>query len=398
MISKVKGTLKQYIRRITARRSPLKTAYHFINNSDDGDIETYYITSDSREIPVLKNHRYSLKKCWSVFGPIAALYELKNKNLLKEEDIRYLHHVIGDRTISASLTEIRQRLSPYLEKYADLFISLEVPDIGKRLLKPSVEEINKAVDLKTGQHINVIEKIRSLTSHSPKRGEKVLEIGYTSGGESIIAIEKAGYKALGIDNFYYDSISPVSRHEYIRNSIQTKAEFLIGDITKETPIEEESVSLVISYSVLEHIKDLNAAFSEMYRLLRPGGVMFHRYDPYFYILGGHSHGTLDSPWAHMRLNEIEIEKYITELRPYEAEITLPWIRNALNRNHTQNDMQKALASNGFLIKFWENTNLPQDKCDLLNSQIVRECLDINRNISLQDLMTSSVAFIAEKPF
>ena len=43
---------------------------------------------------------------------------------------------------------------------------------------------------------------------------------------------------------------------------------------------------------------MDGALKEMNRLIIPGGLMIHSYDPYFHPSGGHAIGILDSPWGH----------------------------------------------------------------------------------------------------
>lgn len=398
MLQKANARIKRHLRAYLDQNSSRLGYNTFSNGSPVQEApETFFKTSDGREIPVYKDHRYGLKKCWSVFGPMAALAELNRKNLLAKEDQDFFKEAKGHRTIGFSFDEIRARIQPYLERYEDLFISTKIPDIGKRLMKPSPDEVESVIRRKTKEHEYLVEKISSLVEAPPKAGEKALEVGYTSGGQSVIALERAGFQAIGIDNFYHDSIEAMKRHEYIADIVKTKTEFLVGDVTKETEVEEGSCAFIYTLSVIEHIMDLPAAFAEMYRMLRPGGVMFHRYDPYFHILGAHSHSTLDAPWAHMRMSMEDTCRYIKELRPHEAEYSVPWVENALNRNHTQTHIQQLLVEQGFNIRLWEADSVKPDYLDKLTPETLNECLQANPNVGLIDLTTSAVSFVAEKP-
>jgi SAM-dependent methyltransferase len=56
-----------------------------------------------------------------------------------------------------------------------------------------------------------------------------------------------------------------------------------------------------SEAALEHISPLDTCFAEMSRVLRPGGLAFHKVDPYYWVKGCHRKGLVDMPWAHARL-------------------------------------------------------------------------------------------------
>lgn len=76
-------------------------------------------------------------------------------------------------------------------------------------------------------------------------------------------------------------------------------------------------NLIFSNAVLEHVKNPHEIFSEMYRVLAPGGYAFHHWNPYSSLeMGGHDVGLpFFYPWAHLRLSKAEhIEKLTTVLK------------------------------------------------------------------------------------
>src|SRR5262249_24661817 len=94
---------------------------------------------------------------------------------------------------------------------------------------------------------------------------------------------------------------------------------------------EGSFGAIVSFEVLEHLADPAAAFAAMSRLLRPGGIGYHVYNPFLAINGGHSLCTLDFPWGHARLDADDFERYARALRPDAAEQPLRFYRESLNR-------------------------------------------------------------------
>jgi SAM-dependent methyltransferase len=58
---------------------------------------------------------------------------------------------------------------------------------------------------------------------------------------------------------------------------QDRIAFLIKDIV-EAGIEEGSVSLLVSFAVLEHVSDIHGVCKALFGLLKPGGVIFHFVD------------------------------------------------------------------------------------------------------------------------
>jgi SAM-dependent methyltransferase len=120
--------------------------------------------------------------------------------------------------------------------------------------------------------------------------------------------------------------------------------FVEDDITAST-LEPATFDLIVSFEVLEHVARPADAFAAMARLLRPGGVMFHDYNPFFSTIGGHSLSTLDLPWGHARLSDDDVERYLREMRPAEVEQALRFYRDSLNRM-TLADLRDAIAGAG----------------------------------------------------
>jgi len=59
--------------------------------------------------------------------------------------------------------------------------------------------------------------------------------------------------------------------DFVGREISKKVSFIEDDITSSS-IPSESIDFLFSYEVLEHITKPEKAFSEMYRILKPGGI------------------------------------------------------------------------------------------------------------------------------
>ena len=66
------------------------------------------------------------------------------------------------------------------------------------------------------------------------------------------------------------------------------------------PLDENSVDAVFSTDTFEHVMDLDHAFSEILRVLRPGGLIRTTFGPLFYSpYGYHLHWACQVPYAHL---------------------------------------------------------------------------------------------------
>jgi len=100
-------------------------------------------------------------------------------------------------------------------------------------------------------------------------GEVVVDLGCGAGMDLLLAAERVGPKgrAIGID-MTPDMLAQTEKGAELIGAPQVEARR--GDLL-DLPIESESVDVVISNGVLNLVTDKVAAFSEIARVLKPGG-------------------------------------------------------------------------------------------------------------------------------
>lgn len=95
--------------------------------------------------------------------------------------------------------------------------------------------------------------------------DKLLEIGYGSG---LLLPELRRH----CENLYaVDMHGSIPVVQQMLDTQEVEAELIHGNIL-ELPYESDSFDAVVSVSVLEHIKDIDKAVSEIKRVLKPGGI------------------------------------------------------------------------------------------------------------------------------
>ena len=250
------------------------------------------------------------------------------------------------------------------------------------------------------------------TAGSPLAG-RILEIGCYDGSAAYQLARRAGMQVVASDLARYylvqrpgtsadpDIAGQQGRLAEIRERARLVAgaavgavEFVEDDIT-QSALASGSFDAIVSFEVLEHVQDPAAAFAGMARLLRPGGIVYHDYNPFFSANGGHSLCTLDFPWGHARLDAEDFERYIRELRPSEVDQALRFYRESLNRM-TLLDLRAAVDAAGLetvaVLPWFERGLGPR-----LDPELIAE---VRRNYPpavVDDLLATFVAVVARRP-
>lgn len=102
-----------------------------------------------------------------------------------------------------------------------------------------------------------------------KPGDAVLDLGSGAGNDVFVARSAVGEegKVIGVD--MTEAMVEKARSNAAKLGF-TNVEFRLGEV-EALPVEAGSVDVVISNCVLVHVPDKRRAFSEIFRVLKPGG-------------------------------------------------------------------------------------------------------------------------------
>lgn len=366
------------------------------HNRDWGSPEAEFQAVDGTRLPVSSDYRYAIKKGWTFCEHLLFLSQLQTRKLASPEDTRFFLSSIGQRTIARPLEEI------------EAYIRCRMTDLEPHLipasrnaktprLKPENRDTQQRIQYFVRSHRNLLSDLQKNGIASFSKNQRLLEIGFESGGHSLFAFEHLGFQVSGVDNGYSGLVDANPLPDYLKTQTGSHVSFHHGDITQETAFPASHFDVIYSASVLEHIQRIPEAFREMHRLLKPGGLIIHKYHPFFCPSGGHVLGILDAPWGHCRLSEQDYLRYIHQYRPYEAESAEAWIGGALTRAYPIAAMQRAVSEAHFDIALWRETDIPEAQLADLTPDITRECFRVNPHIGLSDLISESILLVAKKP-
>jgi len=245
-------------------------------------------------------------------------------------------------------------------------------------------------------------------------GKRVLEIGAYDGATAYALAEGGATNVLATDMAaYYITQSPNGEvcedaiatknadlarlrdayNRVLNKQISQRVTFQEDDICSSS-LSSDSVDVVMSWEVLEHLTRPEEAFRQIARILKPGGFAFHEYNPFFSMNGGHSLCTLDFLWGHARLTVADFERYLEEIRPGEKSVALSFYRNNLNRM-TLSELEYYFKRSGLtllsLLPWWTKNHLA-----LVTSESLSQCKRAYPSAELIDLISPTVWVLLRK--
>ena len=163
--------------------------------------------------------------------------------------------------------------------------------------------------------------------------KRIVELG-CGAAENSITLAKKGGICTGVD-------VSLEQLKYAKNVIKennVKIELIEGDIENLTMIDDAVFDIAISTFALDWMQDLNAAFKEAYRILKPNGIfVFSLQHPIYNLLGA----------EHTNLKELKIT-----VSYFEKEVTFVESTGIDLRVHASkiSDIINGLIKIGFKIE------------------------------------------------
>lgn len=112
--------------------------------------------------------------------------------------------------------------------------------------------------------LNRLQSIRPL----PPDSTTILDIGAAQ-GRFVIGCSRLGYRAVGVEPWQPAREMAARLAEYADLDVR-----ILPGSAEATGLPSEQFDVVTCASVIEHVADVQAAFNEVYRILKPGGIFW----------------------------------------------------------------------------------------------------------------------------
>jgi len=195
-----------------------------------------------------------------------------------------------------------------------------------------------------------------------KKGDTVVDLGSGAGNDAFVARSIVGEdgRVIGID--MTEKMIELARNNATKLQLQN-VEFRLGDI-ENIPITSNKADVVVSNCVLNLVPDKVKAFSEMYRILKPGG--------------------------HFSVSDIVLSGTLPNEIIKEAEMYAGCVSGAIQKN----DYLKIIQQNGF-----SNITINKEKEIILPDDILSNYLSAEQIAAFKNSGTGifSITVFGEKP-
>lgn len=192
----------------------------------------------------------------NLFKDISYFYEIQNTNIMKEAE--ELKKIVKEKYSNIAIQSNQTSAGCGCGCASEEVVDFSVLSEDYRQLKGYIPE----ADLGLGCGLP--------TKHAFIRpGDTVVDLGSGAGNDCFIARRETGDsgRVIGVD-----MAGPMIKKakENAENLGYHNVEFLLGEI-EQIPLPADSTDIVVSNCVFNLVPDKSRAFSETYRILRPGG-------------------------------------------------------------------------------------------------------------------------------
>jgi len=226
----------------------------------------------------------------------------------------------------------------------------------------------------------------------------VLIIGIGTGRDLESWLKYNPKKIISIDYFNYEQAWSMRKRQY-RNQYDTILEFYQADILDMSMIKDESIDIIGSDAVFEHINKFDDAMKELYRILKTDGILYANFGPLWYCWGGdHISGRddLKNGYNHIKLDQDKYHTYLDGFGEFNhnEEDGRTWINNNLFSYLKPKEYIDKLEMAGFYKKF--TSALLEPRAIEFSKKYKEEFSKLEKTIDKENMLIKGMTIIYGK--
>ena len=283
---------------------------------------------------------------------------------------------------------IRRFIYPIFNFVNNLIIRYKIPHLKKF----------HADLILTSQRGNDYERHRRrLNSYKKINNSIILIVGVGTGRDIKSWVKYNPKKIIAIDIINYKKIWDYWKN-YYQSNYNIEIEFIQTSVTDLSFIKSNSIDIISSDAVFEHIKDFDKALNELYRVLKNRGFLYSTFGPLWYSWGGdHVSGVNDinNGYNHLLMNDREYKNYLSSFGNYshDPDDGRTWVFNNLFSYLKPIEYIEKIEYLNFKKHF---VQLILDKRSFIYRNNNKEFKKLSDKIGLENLIISGMSIIYEK--
>ncbi len=141
------------------------------------------------------------------------------------------------------------------------------------------------------------------------QGKTVLDLGCLTGGRSVAWFEQYELGEISGIDIKDEYIEAAQQFAAVRGA---KTDFR-KSVGESLPFEDETFDAILTFDVLEHVRDVRKTLSECYRVLKPGGKLFLVFPGFFHPIEHHLSLVTLTPGIHWLFSSKTLMKAYCEI-------------------------------------------------------------------------------------
>lgn len=205
-------------------------------------------------------------------------------------------------------------------------------------------------------------------------------------------------RIIAVDYFNYE-VAWKEQINYLKRRYDVDVEFHQADVANLDFIPNESVDIIGSDAVLEHLSNLSEVLPELRTKIVTGGIFYSTFGPLWNTWGGdHVSGQdhLSNGFNHLLLDHSDYSQYLKSFGPYKGDQddSRLWIYNDLF-SYLKPDEYLHVIENNFST-LWTSVLLDHRAIQFTKSETEKTEKLIGSGLTIEEILVSGMSIIAKK--